>query len=77
VGISFFNGDINAGDSPLHIAARKGAAQEVKDLLSKKADPFVKDEKGLMPVQIAANNKIRAILVVAMNEYSSNVKQKE
>jgi hypothetical protein len=30
-----------------------------------------------MPVQIAANNKIRAILVVAMNEYSSNVKQKE
>jgi ankyrin repeat protein len=66
-----------AGDSPLHIAAREGLIQEVKDLLSKGADPFVTNEKGLTPVQSAANNKVRSMLVVAMNQYNAKVKKKE
>lgn len=63
-------GDDPSKDSPLHIAARAGSVQEVKDLLSKGADPFATNEKGSMPVQSAANNKVLFILVVAMNEYS-------
>lgn len=68
---------IHAGDTPLHIAARAGLTQEVKNLLSRGENPFVANEKGLLPVQNAANNDILCLLVAAMNEYSGKIKQKE
>ncbi len=74
---TFLFGDYaNAGDSLLHIAARDGLINQLKDLLAKGANPFITNSKGLMPVQNAANNEIRFILIVAMNEYSLKTKQK-
>lgn len=70
-------GYLYAGDSQLHIAAHEGSEEKVRELLSKGASPFDVNKKGLLPVQSAANNEIRAILIAAMNEWSAKARQKE
>lgn len=75
--MSVWKGSISGGDSLLHVAAREGSIEQVKDLLAKGANPFITNSKGLMPVQNAANNEIRFMLIVAMNEYSLKAKKKE
>jgi ankyrin repeat protein len=59
-------GDVNAknefGATPLHEAARSGSASWVRLLLSRGADPNLKDKKGRLPIDQATTPEAREAL---------------
>ncbi|CAG0893749.1 unnamed protein product [Cyprideis torosa] len=49
------NAQINDGSTPLHLAARKGDVASLEVLVGEgRADPWIKDEDGLLPIHTAA-----------------------
>ncbi|XP_072036784.1 BRCA1-associated RING domain protein 1-like [Amphiura filiformis] len=55
------------GETPLHIAAIKGDAAEVENLLKDGADPNIKDNAGWMPLHEACNHGHTACVVLLLD----------
>lgn len=64
--------DITSGDGALHIVARRGDLAYLNYLLSKDADPNLKNGKGETPLMIAVGNG-RIELVQSLIRYRANV----
>ncbi len=64
--------DYNSGDTPLHIAVRKGAIEIVKILLKKGANINAKDNEGYAPIHSAVlwKNKDMILLLI---KYKCNI----
>ena len=50
------------GDTPLHVAAQKNNIRMVKLLRSKGANQKIKNNKGLLPVDMTSQDEIKKLL---------------
>ncbi len=57
------------GNTPLHIAAKKGYASKVQYLLSRGANPAIKNNQGQLPVDLVPepNQALRRLLLTAIH----------